>query len=365
MVQLRPKQLNKFRRDAWLDINLANLEFNLNYIYKNCGQKNLIPVLKADAYGHGASVLAKVLDAYDFVEAYAVASVDEAIELRKASSKSIMVLGVSPKWSYDAALENEIELTLCSLSEAHALNEFLLARNKNLNVHLKFDTGMNRIGFKFSDTNEAAQMIKEIEELSQLNLVSIFSHFSDPKDETYTREQIELFESWTKTTKVKKHIASSTAARNIPESRFDFVRCGIELYGLENPELKPLVSLYARVSHVKTIKAAEYLSYKRTWQAPKDMKILTLPLGYADGVPRIASNQLKAFANKKYLDQVGLITMDQMMLADEIGSEIKEGDLVELIGEHCPIASWAELAQTISYEILTNLNLRLPKTYSR
>lgn len=360
MSQARLSKSNKFRRDAWLEINLAHLESNIKQIH-GWLNKPLIPVIKADAYGHGASMIAPILEAYDFVESFAVASLDEALTLREAKvKKPIMVLGISPVWAFDAALENDIELTLVDLDSAYKLNEL----NKAAKVHIKIDTGMNRIGFK-ADKLSIQKQINEISELPNIEIRSIFSHFSTPNNAETTMQQLNLFNELTQGFSFPRHIASSGAGKIYPESCLDKVRVGIELYGLDNNDLKPLMSLYSRITFIKEIKAGEAVSYHGTWLAKKDTRIATLPLGYADGVRRPLSNKMKGFINGKEFSQVGNITMDQLMFDIGFDENIKVGDIVELIGPNIHVDAWAKNLDTISYEIVTGLNLRLPKVYTR
>lgn len=359
MVQVRSKQTNKFRRDAWLEINLDNLEHNLKALYKEFN-KPLIPVLKADAYGHGASVIVQTLDAYKFIQAYGVASIDEALSLRENTEKPIIILGVSPDWAIDQALEHNIELTVASIESATAIAA--KSQDKKTRIHLKIDTGMNRIGFKPEKFSEA---LKLIEAQKNLEIASIFTHFADTEDLVFCAEQKNIFDKLTKGLNYPKHLASSKAARLFPGEGYNYVRCGIELYGLENPKLKPLLSLYSRISFIKTIKQGESVGYKRTWITDKDTQIATLPLGYADGIPRLLSNKITGFCKGHEIKQVGSVTMDQIMFDIGLDSDIKTGDIVELIGKHQSIENWAKEIGTISYELVSNLSLRLPKTYTR
>lgn len=361
MVQSRTASNTRFRRDAWLEIDINKLEFNLKTLYSEFN-KPLIPVLKADAYGHGADVLVKTLDAFDFVHGYGVASIDEALTLRESTSNRIIVLGVSPAWAISQAIEQNIELTLVDLESAKLMNTKAQDMNKTLAVHIKLDTGMNRIGFKDSASFE--KQIKEIESLSNLEIKSLFTHFADPKNKDYSEKQKQGFEKMTSAFDYPVHPASSQALRVMPEMKADYVRCGIELFGLENPDLKPLMSLFARVSFVKAIKAGESVSYKTTWTSDKDTWIATLPLGYADGLQRSLSGKIRAYIpNKSFVNQVGLITMDQVMF--EVDESVQVGDMLELLGEHIKIDEWCDVIGTISYEIASILNLRLPKVYTR
>lgn len=364
MSQVRHLQKNRFRRDAWLEINLDNLEFNLKTLHAEFN-KPLLPVVKADAYGHGAAVITKILDAYKFIYGYGVANVDEALNLRETSSNKIIILGICPNWALEQVIENDIDLTVCDLNFAQDLNKTAAALNKVAKIHIKIDSGMNRIGFKNNSPTEFEKLIKEIENLGNLKIESIFTHFAEPSDIEFCKKQYEIFSKLSQNLPYPKHPVSSTSARTLAGIDFDIIRCGIELYGLENPKLKPLLSLYSRVSFVKDIEANESVSYKRTWSSKTQSQIATLPLGYADGVPRALSNKIQAYYKDNFFDQVGLITMDQMMINIGLESGIKAGDIIELIGPHIPIQTWAEKANTISYEIATNLNLRLPKSYTR
>lgn len=364
MVQIRTTTNKKFRRDAWVEINLDNLEYNLKSLYVRF-KKPLIPVLKADAYGHGASVIAKTLENYDFVIAYAVASLDEALELKQiVPKKRIIILGISPEWALEEALVNEIELTVSDVNSAEQVNQIASRLNKQAKIHIKIDTGMNRIGFKSLTAEGFHKEIKRIEQLSNLQIMSLFTHFSDLEDFEFAQQQKTQFEFLTEGLNYPKHPGSSLALKAVAGLDFDYVRCGIELYGLESSDMKPVLGLYARISYLKSITSGEPVSYKQTWRAKEDSRIITLPLGYADGISRALSNKIQAYYKDSYINQVGLITMDQMMFVlGQSGASV--GDIVELLGPHCPVSSWASAIGTISYEIVSALNLRLPKTYTR
>lgn len=360
--QTRSTKSNKFRRDAWVEVNLENLEYNLQKIHEWV-QTPLMPVLKADAYGHGATMLAPILESYDFVQGFGLASIDEAINLREAGvKKNLLVLGISPHWAFEAALKQNIDLTIVDLESAIKLNELAEQQKTKAAIHIKLDTGMNRIGIK---ANQFKEILAQIKQLPNLEIRYIFSHFADPNDKEFSKKQLDIFNEATKDLPYKKHMASSAIAKDMPESRFDLVRCGIELYGLENHNLKPLMSLFARINFIKEIQKGESVSYNRTWIAEQDSKIATLPLGYADGVPRLLSNQMNGFCQGQEIKQAGNITMDQLMFDISNLNGIKPGEVVELIGPHIPIKDWAQKTDTISYELVTDLNLRLPKTYTR
>lgn len=348
-----------YRRDAWIEINLANLEYNLKTIYSQFG-KPIIPILKADAYGHGAIVLVKILDTYEFVYGYGVASIDEALALREVTTKTIIVLGISPEWAWTQALEHDIDMTIVDYESALRLNELAKEQQKRAKVHIKIDTGMNRIGFKYADREN----LLKLSHLDNLEVCSVFTHFSDASDMDYSLYQYQQFRTISEGLKCPKHPASSQAAKIIPDLECDYLRCGIELYGLENPELKPLLALYSRISFIKNIDSGESVSYKRSWTSDKATRIATLPLGYADGVPRALSNKIYGYCKGHKLKQVGLVTMDQMMFDIE-DYDIGVGDTIELIGPQVPVSDWAKAAGTITYEIVCGLNLRLPKSYVR
>lgn len=372
MPQTRATKTNKFRRDAWVEVNLENLEHNLKEIYSSV-QSPLMPVVKADAYGHGASIISPILEAYDFVQGFGVASIDEAISLRESGiKKDILVLGITPAWAFEAAIKHNIQITLVDINSAEALNNVTKQMNSNAKVHIKIDTGMNRIGFK---ENEFKVFINKLKELANLKIEYIFSHFADIQDLDFCQEQLAKFTELCSGLGFKKHLASSAAARVLKDSRFDLVRCGIELYGLKAAEddfykkypldIKALMSLYSRISYIKEIDKDETVSYSRTWRAEQNCKIATLPLGYADGIPRLLSNKMHAYTHGMIVKQVGLITMDQLMLDLSPVAQSKVGDLVELIGANISIDEWAKSVGTINYELATSLNLRLAKTYTR
>lgn len=363
MLRLGKSQSNSFRRDAWLEVNLSNLEFNIEYLHQEF-KKPLIPVIKADAYGHGANILAELMDSYDFIFAYAVASIDEALNLREVTQKKIMVLGITPLWALENAIVNNIDITITDLQTALEANSIASKHKLKAKIHLKIDTGMNRIGFKVSQKSKSE--IYQIKALESIEIVTAYTHIAAPEDPAFIQEQENLFFEMMADFDFKLHVASSVSARKCKNQNFDFVRVGIELYGLENPLLKPLLSLYSRISFVKEIKEGESVSYSRTWFAKKDTKIITLPLGYADGVHRVMSNKLKAYYKGKFISQVGTITMDQIMFdLDDVNATAQVGDIVELFGNQISIQAWAQAAGTISYEVATSLNLRLPKTYTR
>ncbi len=374
MIQMRPTINAKFRRDAWLEINLAALERNLERIHASV-ERPLIPVLKADAYGHGAAVIVKTLDAYPYVHSYAVASADEALSLREHTKKPIMLLGISPQWAYSSLIEADIDITIVDLDEAIKLNEAAINCKKKAKIHLKLDTGMHRIGFNVCDSDAAWRTaLSQIEELDNIIILSVFSHFAGPSK--FNAQQLDCFLKATKGLKYPRHIASSGTVRELAESKLDYVRCGIELYGYSDVKpviaseakqsiYEPLMSLYARISFIKKISKGDSISYQGTWTATQDTYIATLPLGYADGVTRALSNQMQAYLHGSLVAQTGMITMDQLMLNLGPETKAKVGDLVELIGPHIPVSDWATKLNTISYEVLTGLNLRLAKVYTR
>lgn len=239
VIQQRQQSNNRFRRDAWLEINLSCLEYNIQKIHAKFA-KPILPVLKADAYGHGAALLAQVLDSYNFIYAYGVASIDEALSLRETSSTRIIVLGLSPEWLFERALQANIDLTLVDFEMIQMLQDKASKLNTIANIHIKLDTGMNRIGFKL-DRNNFHNLITQIERLPNIKIQSIFSHFVDPANITLSQRQQEIFYTLTHDLPYLKHPGSSTAFQYLQD--YDIVRTGIELYGLNNPEYKPLSSL--------------------------------------------------------------------------------------------------------------------------
>ncbi len=352
---------------VWAEINLDNLENNVRIIKKISGGKNILGVVKADAYGHGAIEIAKELKS-NGVDFFGVACIDEAEELFENGIKdSILILGCTPIEDWSKAVSLGIHLTMSSKEEL-----FYLEKNGLYpKVHIKIDTGMGRIGFT---PEEGIKIIKYIKENKIAKICGIFSHFSSADDDvSYTNEQLKIFK------KIEeqfpeiqiKHISNSAAIANL-DCGYNYIRPGIILYGvvpfetsLKN-EFKPVMYLKSKIVFLKEIKDTVFISYGKTYKAEKGDKIATVSAGYADGVNRKLSNRGVVVVKGVKCPIVGRICMDQFMIKipEEI-SDILIGEEVTIFGEIITAEDVARDSETISYEILTNISVRVPRVYKK
>ena len=363
-VTHRTQSQTSTQRDSWLEINLAALERNYNKI-KDIIKTDIMAIVKADAYGHGATAICPILQSLN-VKSFGVATVDEGIALRKAGIKlPILILGATPLWSYETCIQNKLSITIYSKEQLEQLKKFTSENKLKTAVQLKIDTGMNRLGM---DYKEANNIINELLEDKYLVLEGIFSHLAHSKDYEFSKIQKERFDEVVekhKNLKIPKHLANSHAAINYPEFRYDMVRTGIALYGQEFNFLEQLISLKGRITEIHQVKARESVSYDRTWTAKKDSVIATIPIGYADGIDWRLSNKIFGAYQSTKIKQVGNITMDQMMFDISDIKDAKVNDTITLLSKELPISHWAEILHTLTYELICRLKLRLPRIYTR
>lgn len=367
------------RRDAWVEVNLSALEQNIDAIQRHIPPgTSIMAVIKGDAYGHGATLVVPTLEAYG-VALLGVASMDEALQLRQAKvTMPILVLGATPEWAMQDALKHDIQLTIFTERQLSALQQACAATGEPAHIHIKVDTGMHRVGVSW----EAAIAFYQRCQLSPAVVVEgIFSHLADPADAAFTALQqarwqhvlTRLPQPWP----TWVHLANSLGTWQYPVEPANLVRVGLSLFGYagesggQHPALKPLMGLKARVVHLHDLPPGDGVSYGQTYHNTTDspQRVATLPLGYADGVPRGLSNQIDALYHGQRLPQVGTITMDQMMLNVTQAPGIQVGDVVTLIGpsenEAIWLDDWARKLNTIEYELMCGLRVRLPKTTMR
>ncbi len=356
----RTQSFTSTQRDAWIEINLSALERNFKKL-QNLVKTQIMAVVKADAYGHGATTLCPILQSLG-VNSFGVATVDEGIQLRQAGIKvPIIILGATPFWAYESCLSNNLTITIYSEEQINQLEDF--AQKSRIPVQLKIDTGMNRLGINY---NNCSGVIKRLINSQSLLLKGIFSHLSDSADYNFSKIQKERFDKvLNELPQLQKHLANSYAAINYPDFRYDLVRIGIGLYGQELNFLEPLISLKGRITRIQKVLKGEFVSYDRKWKAEKDSLIATVPIGYADGIDRKLSNRISGICNEKKIPQVGIITMDQMMFDISEMKDSKVGDVITLINKELPISAWAQILNTISYELICRLKMRLPRVYTR
>lgn len=373
MKNIRQTKVN-ILRDSWVEINIENLANNAKEFRRNVpSDTKLLAVVKADSYGHGSVMLTPTLLASGF-DMLGVASIDEGVDLRNAKIDcDILVLGAVPVWAVESAVNADISIAIFSKEHLAACKNAYERTGIKPKVHIKLDTGMNRIGVPF---DEAVDFIKETQEADYLNLQGIFTHFANAENREKTQMQIDKWNailSQVDTTGLLLHIQNTvgTMCYDIPKSNMR--RVGIALYGLWTdmpddkgfrPNLKPVMSLKGRIVNIHNAKDGEGVSYGHTYLAKGDRKIATIPIGYADGVSRGLSNKIYATLNGKQVPQVGNITMDQMMF-DITGVDAELGDIITLLDEKNTIDNWANILGTINYELTCRLKVRLPRVYTR
>lgn len=373
--------MDKIMRPVWAEIDLDILANNMKNIKKLAGNKEVIAVVKADAYGHGALDVAPCL-LENGASRLAVAMLTEAIELRNNNIKApIMILGYTPLDLGEELINFDIEQTIYDLDYARELSSLAIKLNKKAKVHIAIDTGMGRIGFL--PTNESFNSICEIYSLDGLDVVGIFTHFSssDEADKEYTQYQFNQIYDFIRKLENNginiplKHASNSAAIIDLPNTYLDAVRAGIILYGYypsnevkkENLSIKPALTLKAKIAHVKELESNMYISYNRTFKTSRKSKIATIPIGYADGYIRTLKHDAKIIVNGQLAPIVGNICMDQFMIDVTDIPNVKTGDEVILLGESNGIKfnadDIAKCMNSINYEVLCLLKKRVPRAY--
>lgn len=363
-------------------INLDNIIFNIDSMKKNLpAGTNMLAVIKTNAYGHGAVPIAKVLSERGIVKGYAVATIDEALELRKAGiNDMILILGYVFPDSYEDLVKYDICPTVISVDEAKALSAVGTKLDKDVKCHIKIDTGMGRIGYRVNE--ESADEIAEIFKLPHLISEGIFTHFakSDEKDLSYTEMQFSKLLQMIKMLEDRglkfnyKHCDNSAGILRFPEDSFNMVRAGITLYGLwPSPDvdhsfpLKPVLSLFARVCFIKDIPAGTSISYGGTFVSDRPMKVATIPIGYGDGYARTLSNKAYVLIHGKKARILGRVCMDQMMVDISEIDDVKVGDIVTIVGsneeEEITLEFLGDLSGRFNYEFACLIGNRVPRLY--
>lgn len=368
-------------RPVWAEVDLDAIKYNMREISKLAKGKEIIAVVKADAYGHGAIDIAPIALECG-AKKLAVAVITEALELRRNNINApIVILGCTPITLAKDLLYQDIEQTVISYEYAEALNEVAKEGKTKLPIHIAVDTGMGRIGFL--PNGESLDEIQKISKLENLKITGVFSHFAtaDEEDKEYTELQEFKFKDFIDKLKDRgidlgqKHIFNSAAIMDLDDSHFDAIRPGIILYGYypsndvkkNNLKLKPALTLKSNVVHVKTLPKGEYISYGRKFVTERESIIATLPIGYADGYTRLLSHKAKVIINGQLAPVVGNICMDQCMVDITDVPNVKVGNEVILIGQEgnskFNADDIAELIGTINYEVICMIGKRIPRVY--
>jgi len=377
---MRTKTVN---RPTWAEINLDDLAHNFHSVKNFISEPiKFMAVVKADAYGHGAVRCAKKLAAAG-IDWFGVALPEEGLELRENKIQTpILCLGGFWSGQENFVIDNNLTPVIFRLDIAEKLNDAARKKDTIVDVHIKIDTGMGRIGIRFEEANNFAEQLKR---LSNLRIDGIMTHFAaadNLAENNFTNLQIKQFNEAVKIFEAKgfqptyRDLANSPGAVAHPNSHGNMVRLGGVLYGLGGdvlpaeivkPELKPVLSLHTRIAQLKRVPKGETLGYSRTYTTTKDSIIATVPIGYQDGYSRSLSNNGRAIINKKYVPIVGRISMDWTILDVTEAPEAKVNDEVILIGKsgklHVTSEELAQKTDTISYEITCGINRRVTRIY--
>lgn len=357
------------------------LRWNLQQIRGKIGAKTkILSMVKANAYGHGAAAVARTL-ANAGGDAFGVALLGEGIELRQAGSREpILVLAGAYEDQIEQFFAHSLNPVVHDLTRMKSLEKAVRRRNATLNVHLKIDTGMGRLGLVAAEIDG---WIAAVKKLTALKIEGVFSHFSHAENVAgdYTRQQLEIFNRVVERLRAENirppliHFANSAATITLPEAYFDLVRPGIMLYGVypspamaEQITLKPVLTWKTGILQLKKVPPGTSISYGQTFVTKRDSLIATLPVGYADGYPRLLSNRGEVLVGGRHAPVAGRVCMDLTMIdVTDIGN-VKQGDEVVLLGRQGDaeisvdqIAAWAN---TISYEILTSISARVPRIHN-
>ena len=371
-------------RPVWAEINLDVLDKNIKNIKNKVKDKKIIAMIKADAYGHGSFEIARELEK-NSVTSFGVAIYQEAKELRNKGIKSeINIFSYTPECFIEDSIREDFIINCLDYNYAKLLNEKALKLEKKARVLIAIDTGIGRLGFLPS--KETIDEIEKISKLEAINMQGIYTHFSesDSKDKKRTNMQLEKFKSILGELDDRKikftdyHASNSGAIVDYEQAYFNCVRPGLLLYGYypsdeikkENIKVQPILSLKAKIIQISNLKKGSGISYGSTFITERDhSKIATLAIGYADGYFRSLSNKNKIIVDGKFVNQVGRVCMDHIMIDVTDIKNIKTLDVATIIGKDKEAEVWADdlakQADTISYEILTSLSKRIPMVYMK
>jgi alanine racemase len=362
-------------RPTHIDVSLSAIQHNYLELKRLAPHSKVLAVLKANAYGHGLVEVAQCLEKVN-ADYFGVALVEEGVQLRHAGIHTpILVFGGLVGSQVEIYLKHNLELTASSMSKLNEIDAVAKKQGIQAKIHLKIDTGMARIGVR---PESAPELLKHAQTLTHCSVRGIYSHFAcaDETDSSVTLSQLALFNSCVQdifSPSIIKHIANSAASLAYPKSHLDMIRPGLALYGIASKHpttseisLKPALSLRSCVVYFKVVKKGAGVSYGHSWIAPRDSRVVTVPIGYGDGYPRCLSNVGQVLIRGRRYPVIGRICMDQLMVNID-QDEAYNGDEVVLIGpqgtDEISVNEVADWAHTVPHEILTNLNLRAPRRF--
>lgn len=368
---------------TYAQIDLQAIRHNIREVKNHIAPgTKVMAVVKANAYGHGAVPVSQTLG--DMVDAFGVAMIEEALELREAGiDKCILILGYTAEAWYGKLVDLEISQTVYTYEMAQKLSAVAVKRGKPARIHIKLDTGMGRIGF--APTEEALDLIEQMAALPGIVMEGIFTHFARADERTIdaARMPFSLFMDFVDKLEKRgiefplKHVSNSAAIISFPEANLNMVRSGIMTYGLypsgEVPKdvikLRPAMEWKAFISYVKRVDAGTSISYGGTFTADHPMLVATIPVGYADGMKRALSGKGRVLVRGEYAPVLGRVCMDQFMIDVTHIQGVKMGDPVTIFGrdgrKSIPVEEVAELAHSFNYEFICSVTERVPRKYGK
>ena len=375
--------MEKYQR-VYAQIDLDAIHNNMEQMHRNLkpGTK-MIGVIKTDAYGHGAVQIGRELELLPYVYGYATATAEEALILRHAGlQKPILILGYTFPACYEELIRQDIRMTVFREDSIEQLADSARRAGKPARVHVKVETGMNRLGIRPDESG--LRFVEKVLHTEGLMLEGMFTHFAraDEKDKTAARKQLALLQDFMKRAETEldfqilvKHCANSASIVELPEADMDVVRAGITLYGMwpsvevsrDIISLQPVLSLRSRIVYIKEVEPGMEISYGGTYVTPERMRIATIPVGYGDGYPRSLSGKGWVLIHGKKAPVLGRVCMDQFMVSLAGIPEAEEGDVVTLIGrdgaEQITMEELGELSGRFNYELACGLGKRIPRVY--
>ena len=342
----------------------------------------IIAVIKADGYGHGAKEIARLIHDYDYIWGFAVATAEEAAQLRLYGvEKPVLILGIIFEEYYGEMIQQDIQMTVCAYEMALAINEEAVKLGKIAKVHIAVDTGMSRIGFK--DCQESVEEVVKIQALSNIQIEGLFTHFAraDETDRNPAVVQLERYQKFAKmladagVSMPFYHTSNSAGIMRVPEAHLNAVRAGITIYGIypsdeverETLDIIPAMELKSSISYIKEVEAGTEISYGGTFVTSVKTKVATIPMGYADGYPRLLSNKGWVLIHGKKAPILGRVCMDQFMVDVTEIEDVKTGDEVTLLGkdgdEFIGVDTLGELSGRFPYEFVCDVTKRVPRVY--
>jgi alanine racemase len=370
--------MNTSEGRVWAEISLNRLIDNYRIVKKAVGSAKIMAAIKADAYGHGAIEVARILESED-IYMFGVAGIEEGIELREAGIRSkILVLSPILYSQIDATLEYDIIPTVSELGFFEILDKKLKSLGRPYLIHVEIDTGMTRTGFPI---DQAKQAIETIASSPRVKIDGVFSHFPlADANGSFTKGQIARFRQFIDEIRPSKldlgsvHLANSSGIFKWPNSHHNLVRPGIALYGLRSSpnmiyqgDFKPVMALKSRVVNVRVVDAQTPISYGHTFATKRRSQIATVSIGYGDGYPRLLSNKGEVLVHGRRAPIVGTVCMDLIMVDITDMPDVRVGDIVTLFGQdgsaEISVEECAIKANTIVYEITSGIGPRVARVF--